>query len=44
MGPTGAPTQIPDRRNNPAARRRPGAVLFSIAKAMCEHGNTGDPG
>ena len=41
MGPTGAPTEIPDRRNVLLLGGGLGnAVLFSIAKAMREHGNT----
>jgi len=40
MGPTGAPTEIPDRQNVMLAGGGLGnAVLFSIAKAMREHGN-----
>jgi len=41
MGPTGAPTEIPDRRNVLLLGGGLGnAVLFSIAKAMREHANT----
>jgi NAD(P)H-flavin reductase/NADPH-dependent glutamate synthase beta subunit-like oxidoreductase len=41
MGPTGAPTEIPERRNVLLLGGGLGnAVLFSIAKAMREHGNT----
>jgi NADPH-dependent glutamate synthase beta subunit-like oxidoreductase/NAD(P)H-flavin reductase len=41
MGPTGAPTEIPDRRTVLLLGGGLGnAVLFSIAKAMREHGNT----
>jgi NADPH-dependent glutamate synthase beta subunit-like oxidoreductase/NAD(P)H-flavin reductase len=40
MGPTGAPTEIPDGRNVLLLGGGLGnAVLFSIAKAMREHGN-----
>src|SRR4029077_19333715 len=40
MGPTGAPTEIPDRKNVLLLGGGLGnAVLFSIAKAMREHGN-----
>jgi len=40
MGPTGAPTEIPDNRNVLLLGGGLGnAVLFSIAKAMREHGN-----
>jgi NADPH-dependent glutamate synthase beta subunit-like oxidoreductase/NAD(P)H-flavin reductase len=40
MGPTGAPTEIPDRRNVLLLGGGLGnAVLFSIAKAMREHHN-----
>ena len=40
MGPTGAPTEIPDSRNVLLLGGGLGnAVLFSIAKAMREHGN-----
>jgi NADPH-dependent glutamate synthase beta subunit-like oxidoreductase/NAD(P)H-flavin reductase len=40
MGPTGAPTEIPDRQNVLLLGGGLGnAVLFSIAKAMREHGN-----
>ena len=40
MGPTGTPTEIPRRRERAAAGGGLGnAVLFSIAKAMREHGN-----
>ena len=40
MGPTGAPTHIPDRQNVLLLGGGLGnAVLFSIAKAMREHGN-----
>jgi len=43
MGPTGAPTEIPDGRNVLLLGGGLGnAVLFSIAKAMREHGNRGD--
>jgi NAD(P)H-flavin reductase len=41
MGPTGAPTEIPDRGKVLLLGGGLGnAVLFSIAKAMREHGNT----
>jgi NAD(P)H-flavin reductase len=41
MGPTGAPTEIPERRNVLLLGGGLGnAVLFSIAKAMHEQGNT----
>ena len=40
MGPTGAPTEIPDGQNVLLLGGGLGnAVLFSIAKAMREHGN-----
>jgi NAD(P)H-flavin reductase len=40
MGPTGAPTEIPDRQNVLLLGGGLGnAVLFSIAKAMRDHGN-----